>query len=93
MTQIVESMEHVKDVREAVRQGTLGRIMLDATILVALCDYAEKLDRRVSGLEAKYVKPSQWRCDGCGCVDRPDDGRRPDAHPSCGGMWIREERT
>lgn len=61
MTQIVESMEHVKDVREAVKQGTLGRIMLDATILVALCDYAEKLEKQL----AEALKQANAPCSRC----------------------------
>lgn len=48
---------------------------------------------RIAELEAKYVAPSQWRCDGCGCIERPDDGRRPDRHEGCGGYWVRQERT
>lgn len=51
------------------------------------------LIERVRELEKRYVAPSQWRCDGCGCIERPIDGRRPDMHHGCGGMWIRQERT
>lgn len=44
---------------------------------------------RVEALEAKWERPSHWRCDGCGAVESPDDGRRPDMHHGCGGMWVR----
>lgn len=52
-----------------------------------------ELQERVRELEKRYMAPSQWRCDGCGCIERPIDGRRPDMHHGCGGMWIRQERT
>lgn len=45
---------------------------------------------RIAELEGTYVRPSKWRCDGCSCREMSNDGRRPDAHPSCGGMWVRE---
>lgn len=54
---------------------------------------AEAAEKRVVELETIYVVPSQWRCDGCGDIERPEDGRRPDMHHGCGGRWIRQERT
>lgn len=53
-------------------------------------EYVIALLDRIATLEATYVLPSKWRCDGCGAHAAPVDGRRPDAHPSCGGRWVRE---
>ena len=44
---------------------------------------------RIEALEAVYVRPSLWRCDGCGAQQGEPDGRRPDRHDGCGGVWIR----
>lgn len=48
---------------------------------------------RIEALEKKWERPSQWRCDGCGHVENVSDGRRPDAHPSCGGYWVRVDNA
>lgn len=44
---------------------------------------------RIEALEAKWERPSRWRCDGCGAHETSDDGRRPDRHDGCGGVWLR----
>lgn len=70
----------------AVENNGWSRDHLHPSVVLALIE-------RLRALEKTYVHPSQWQCDGCGVVERPVDGRRPDRHESCGGMWIRQERT
>lgn len=53
-------------------------------------DALQDMRTRIAGLEQRYVLPSSWRCDGCGGREATEDGRRPDRHDGCGGMWIRQ---
>lgn len=69
---------------KADKTATLHSELTPAVVLALI--------ERVRELERTYVAPSEWRCDGCGDVARPDDGRRPDRHESCGGQWIRQVR-
>ena len=84
-----ELLSDLREKAEALERGD-GLLHLTAFQDAANPAVVLALLNRIESLEQMYVRPSIWRCDGCGGRETAEDGRRPDRHDRCGGMWIRE---
>lgn len=78
---IMDGVTPVAGMHTCSMEAARHMAMADPDTVIALLD-------RIEALEAKWEHPSEWRCDGCGAMERPS-GRRPDRHDGCGGVWIR----